>query len=114
MNDPPKVKRPNPVPPGPNLSTNSISSHHTTNEIQGSRVADQVRARRAASRRIVGGDPWWYEPPGERGYPEAASHLLELGLTAAPNLPALRAMYKSGGDDRRVAEVIARRWDIAA
>lgn len=76
----------------------------------------QVRARRAESRRLPvqdhsgRSDPCWYEPPGESGYEPAALHLLDHGLLPAPNRGALRAMWRSGGESRRIAEVIAQRW----
>ena len=62
---------------------------------------------------MVGRDPWWYPPPGERGYTEAAEHLLELGLTPAPDLDGLRVMLRRGGHHRRNAEIIAERWGLA-
>jgi hypothetical protein len=51
---------------------------------------------------------------GVRGYREAAEHLLALGLTPAPNLPALRAMWTAGSETRRIAGIIAQRWGLAA
>ena len=79
----------------------------------------QLRIRRAASWRLPAScsgrsDPWWYPEPGERGYEDAAAHLLELGLTPAPNPAALRAMWMAGGQSRRYAEVIAERWGLVA
>jgi hypothetical protein len=109
---------------GPGVSLDArpnqnFSSYHTTDKEEGSAYCIGLRRRRAASRRhevLDSGrsDPWWYSPPGERGYPQPAAHLAEHGLVAAPNLPALRAMYKSGGDDRQVAEAIARHWRLVA
>lgn len=70
--------------------------------------------RRAASRRLHvhhhsgRSDPWWYEPPAA-GYGEAAAHLLEHGLTPAPNVEGLRLMWRQGGRSRRNAELIAQR-----
>jgi hypothetical protein len=58
--------------------------------------------------------PYLTTTPSERGYVEAAHHLLNHGLTPAPNLPALRAMWKAGGAHRRAAQVIAERWEVAA
>jgi hypothetical protein len=77
-------------------------------------VADRLRCRRAASWRKVGGAPWHYPAPGERGYPEAALHLIESGLTPAPNREGLRAMWKAGGYSRQSAEIIARAWELVA
>lgn len=83
-------------------------------------VPEQLRARRAASWRLPvqdssrRADPWWYEPPGDRGYEEAAAHLLALGLTPAPNTAALRAMWKAGGQTRHAASIIVEAWGLAA
>lgn len=79
--------------------------------------SEQVRRRRRASWRappLESGhaDPWRYPPP-VAGYECAARHLLDLGLTPAPNLPAMRAMHRCGSESRRVAEVIAERWELS-
>jgi hypothetical protein len=84
-----------------------------------SRTPYQLRCRRSASRRLAildsgRADPWVYEPPGVSGYEAAARHLLDHGLVAAPNLPALREMWKAGGESRRVAQVIFEWWDLVA
>jgi hypothetical protein len=55
-----------------------------------------------------------YESPCLRGYPEAAAHLLDLGLTPAPNVPALRSMWKAGGHARQCALIIAAAWELVA
>jgi hypothetical protein len=98
-------------------STNS--SHHskqpTGANYTGHRAEQQLRCRRSASRRLAildsgRADPQAYEPPGVIGYEDAAFHLLSMGLTPAPNLPAMRAMWAAGGESRRVAQVIAERW----
>jgi hypothetical protein len=99
--------------------TNQLHSHAAADTAQSNRTCGQMRARRAASQRLAAldsgrSDPWWYEPPGERGYDAAAAHLLELGLTPAPNLPALRAMWKAGPESRRVAQVLAELWGLVA
>jgi hypothetical protein len=70
-----------------------------------------LRRRRAACRGAS--DPWSYPPPGPRGYPAAAQHLLGCGLTPAPNLAALREMWRSGGEQRAAADLIADRWGLA-
>lgn len=107
MNGPPKEDWP---PKGP---TNSFSSHHAT--ATASEYIAGIR-RREASRRapklehLDRSDPWWYAPPDERGYESAAHHLLDLGLTPAPNHEGLRVMWKRGGSSRRAAELIAERW----
>jgi hypothetical protein len=95
---------------------NSLSSLHTANPTA-SIVAS--RRRRDASHRLPVlesglSDPWWYPEPGDRGYEHAAMHLLSLGLTPSPNLPAMRAMYRCGGESRRVAQVISERWGLVA
>lgn len=81
------------------------------------RYQRQLRLRRAASYRLHvlesgRSDPWHYPPP-TRGYPEAAQHLLECGLTPAPNQEALQAMRKHGGRSFRAAKLIAERWEAA-
>ncbi|HSS23158.1 MAG TPA: hypothetical protein VLL82_01815 [Mycobacterium sp.] len=58
-------------------------------------------------------DPWYYAPPGERGYPEAARHLLGHGLLPAPNRDGLRVMWNRGEHARQAAELIADRWQLA-
>ena len=74
-------------------------------------LSRQLRVRRAASWRLPGGDPWGHrEPVGERGYPQAALHLLMAGLIPAPNWPALKSMWKSSSESRRAAQIVAERW----
>jgi hypothetical protein len=48
------------------------------------------------------------------GYEDAASHLLAAGLLPAPNVVALRSMWKAGGRSRRVAQIIAHSWEMAS
>jgi hypothetical protein len=55
-------------------------------------------------------DPWWYEPPRERAYEQAAMHLLDSGLMPAPNREGLLGMHRSGGVSRKAAQRIARAW----
>jgi len=50
--------------------------------------------------------------PPTRGYEPAALYLLDLGLLPAPNLEGLREMWAAGGESRRAAQLIARRWDL--
>ena len=81
--------------------------------VHGTEYVSQARARRAASWRIVDGDPWWHEPI-TAGYEDAAAYLLDLGLTPAPNHEGLRSMWKRGGHRRLDAEIIAERWGLAS
>ena len=79
-----------------------------------------IHRRRNASRRIEGGDPWRYDDPDEiteqyvDGYRDAAEHLLNQGLAPAPNLRALRVMWRRGGEDQRLAIRVAEMWEVAA
>lgn len=83
-------------------------------------IPAQLRRRRDASRRIVAGDPWRrYDPgePSERlvdGYRDALVHLDLLGLTAAPRIPEMRALWRRGGADRLIVTHVAKRWEMAA
>lgn len=47
-------------------------------------------------------------------YEAAVEHLLGRGLLPAPDVDALRSMWKAGGRSRRVAEIIAHRWEMAS
>lgn len=76
---------------------------------------EQLHRRRTASRRLPRlesgrPDPWHYPAPTAGGYRDAAHHLAAHGLTPAPNVAALRDMWKAGGESRRVAAVISDRW----
>jgi hypothetical protein len=90
-------------------------------------VAVQLRRRRLAACRSMPAacgcrDPWtcrcWN--PDEitdryvDGYRDAAEHLLAQGLPPAPNLPAMRVMWRRGGTDQRLALRIAEVWEVAA
>lgn len=44
----------------------------------------------------------------------AAQHLAAAGLGPAPLLPELRLMWQRGGAERRLAQAIVQRWEIAA
>lgn len=105
---------------------NSSSDHHTASfttssspDSTANTVPVQLRRRRGTSWRLPKldpgrSDPWHYEPPGVSGYEDAAHHLLELGLTPAPNRDGLRAMWKRGGHSRQVADVITQTWGMTA
>lgn len=47
-------------------------------------------------------------------YRAAALTLLESGLTPAPNVECLRALWRRGGDDRKLVRDISQRWVVAA
>jgi hypothetical protein len=90
------------------------TSPYSTSHRQCGSYADGLGRRREASQRLPvwrsgRSDPWWYEPPGARGYEQAALHLLEQELLPAPNCEGLKAMR-----DRRAAEYIAQAWGLAA
>jgi hypothetical protein len=79
--------------------------------------ATKFTRRRAASQRLPvldcrRSDPWWHEPP-TAGYEDAAAHLLERGLTPAPDRDGLRRMWRSG-NSRRMAGLIAQRWELVS
>ena len=48
------------------------------------------------------------------GYLDAALHLLSHGLTPAPDIAAMRVMWRRGGDDQRLARIISERWQVTA
>lgn len=78
------------------------------------RYPDGLRRRRAASYRLpplASGrrDPWFYDPPGQRGYEAAALHLLEHGLMPAANREGLQTMH-----DRQAAQLITDAWELVA
>jgi hypothetical protein len=85
----------------------------TKTRLQYTRCRNPLRARRVAAQRLEGGDPWRRTDPGVRGYPEAAAHLLGHGYTPAPNIPAMREMWKSGPETRALARIIAERWAVS-
>jgi len=97
--------------PSDRPSPNNTQCSDSTSYVQG------LRRRRAAADGLSvlpsgKADPWTYEPPTS-GYEQAAEHLLELGLTPAPNLEGLRVMRNRGGHQRRAAETISERWGLA-
>ncbi len=47
-------------------------------------------------------------------YSAAAQHLLDHGVTPAPNVPAMRVMWRRGGADQRLARRISERWEMVA
>ncbi|WP_276761617.1 hypothetical protein [Mycolicibacter arupensis] len=86
-----------------------------------------LRRRRAAARDMRPlpcgcCDPWTcrhYDEPVEitdqfiNGYRDACEHLLAEGLTPAPNVPVMRAMWARGGNDQRLALKVAEAWEVA-
>lgn len=107
---PPKRKRP---------ALAGEPSRNCIGTAQSSVYTQQLRTRRAASRRlpVLGdsgrSDPWWYEPTTV-GYESAALHLLDLGLLPAANPDGLLEMWRRGGRARQAAQFIAERWELVA
>lgn len=79
----------------------------------------QLHRRREASERMVpldcgcGPDPWLCrctQPPlSERaldGYRAAARHVLDAGMVPVLPIEVRRALWRRGGDDRRLAELL--------
>jgi hypothetical protein len=101
----------------PEGHTNRTISRNQTATAQFTIYCRQLHLRRAASRRLpildhLGlSDPWHYGRPAA-GYPEAAEHLLGLGLLPAADRDGLRVMYRRGGSCRQAAKVIAQAWGL--
>lgn len=85
----------------------------------------ELRRRRAAAQRTPvlecgRADPWHYPQPDLPsdhyidGYRDAAEHLLAQGLTPAPNVPAMRGLWRRGGTDRELVQAISERWVVIA
>lgn len=85
-----------------------------------------LKRRRASAQRLPRldccgtPDPWTHRRQ-ERitehyidGYKATAEHLLANGLTPSPNLHCLRAMWRRGGHDQRIAMRIAELWETPA
>jgi len=99
-------------------------SSQCSGELAGEAVAAALRRRRAASYRLPvlecgRSDPWYYAPPApsERtadGYYAAAAHLIGMGLLPAPDLGAMRILWRRDTEQRNLARHIAERWAIAA
>lgn len=54
--------------------------------------------------------------PTERdvdGYGAAVAHLDRHGLTAAPRVDELRALWRRGGAERRLAQQVVQRWAVS-
>lgn len=86
----------------------------------------QLRQRRAAASRLPvldcgHRDPWTcHHDQGDvtdryvDGYRDAAQHLLATGMTPAPNLAAMRVMWRRGGGDRDLVRTVSGRWEVKA
>lgn len=48
------------------------------------------------------------------GYRDAAEHLLAEGFTPAPNIAAMRMLWRRGGGDQRLARRLSELWEVAA
>jgi hypothetical protein len=46
-------------------------------------------------------------------YLAAVKHLQHCGLLAAPNIPAMRELWRRSDDDRELMNEIAARWELA-
>jgi hypothetical protein len=100
----------------------------TTTTVDALNYINGCRRRRAATYRVPPidcgcADPWTcrcYDAPepSERnadGYHAAALHLLAAGLLPAPNLGAMRTLWRRrDSEQRELARHIAERWDVAA
>jgi hypothetical protein len=91
---------------------------------------DGLKRRRAAARRLAildcgCSDPWGHDHElllDEKkvsdveldAYRDTALMLLSVGLTPAPNLPAMRMLWRRGGADRDLVSQISSRWEVAA
>ena len=47
-------------------------------------------------------------------YRDTALMLLASGYTPAPNLPAMRVLWRRGGQDRALVQRISENWEVAA
>lgn len=88
-------------------------------------TTDALRRRRATSRRLAPlrcgcADPWTCRcrpsEPSELeidAYAATLAHLDAIGLTAAPQVSELRALWRRGGQQRRVAQSVTQHWEVA-
>ena len=47
-------------------------------------------------------------------YRNTVLHLRDYGLLAAPRIPEMRLLWRSGGTDRELVQAVASRWEVAA
>jgi hypothetical protein len=105
-------------------TSHTTSSHDATGH---SHYIAGLRRRGAVARRLTilpcgCSDPWNHHchnatrQPTERevdGYGAAVAHLYGQGLTPAPQLDELRALWRRGGVERRLAQSVAQRWAVS-
>jgi hypothetical protein len=86
-----------------------------------------LRRRRAATYRVPRlecgscADPWTcrcYDDPEPTprmvdAYRDAVQTISGAGMTPAAFVPEMRAMWRRGGEYRRLAQTIAERWQVA-
>lgn len=87
---------------------------------------DGWHRRFAAARRLPPlecrcSDPWTCrcsDPPLSSrmvdGYRDAVLHLLAEGLLPAPNIEAMRELWRRGRDEQKLVRTIAERWEKVA
>jgi hypothetical protein len=89
---------------------------------------DGLRRRRESARRLAILDCGCSDPWGHRchdtivtptdievdAYIQTALMLLDLCMTPAPNIPAMRVMWRRGGADRRLVQRISSLWEVSA
>lgn len=97
--------------------TTPLSTNHNPE------IRQQIRRRRAATQRLpfLGcgcADPWTHRcrcddatPARVAGYVATVQLLDELGYTAAPLLPELRAIWRRG--DRHLVASVTTQWAVA-
>ena len=99
----------------------------STTQVNGSNTTAHWHLRHAAAHRLpplhcgcrdtwtcrCGDNP---EPTSRQvdAYRDAATLLLSRGLQPAPDLPCLRALWRRGGPEQRLARIIAQQWEKAA
>jgi hypothetical protein len=108
--------------------TESVSgATTTTTTVDADHYIEGLGRRRNASHRVPPygecscSDPWTcrhYEVPASPGreadgYYATAQHLLAAGLLPAPNVPAMRVMWRDP-EQRDMVRYIAERWEMVA